>query len=122
MMGRMLALSAALIAAAVMTGRAGEMVEIHLNGRYFSEPATVQMIIAVEPDDANRVLRVEADSDQMFRSSEISLEGRGEKRLHTVEFKNLPAGEYELRAEVLGTNNNVRGMASQDLMVMGGGR
>jgi hypothetical protein len=38
----------------------------------------------------------------MFRASELELEGANEKRLHSVEFKNLPAGNYILRAAVLG--------------------
>ena len=35
-----------------------------------------------------------------------------------VEFKNLPAGSYELRAEVL-SSSDVRGSAMQELTVMG---
>jgi hypothetical protein len=120
--GRIIALTAALVATAALRGIAGEVVEIRLRGHYFAEPATVQITVAVEPDAANRVLRVEADGDRLFRSTEVTLTGEGDKRLHTVEFKNLPAGDYELRAEVL-SNERVRGMASQELVVAGvGGR
>jgi hypothetical protein len=120
--GRIIVLTAALITTAVLRGIAGEVVEIRLRGHYFAEPATVQITVAVEPDAANRVLRVEADGDRLYRSTEVTLSGEGDKRLHTVEFKNLPAGEYELRAEVLSTEK-VRGMASQELVVAGiGGR
>ena len=41
------------------------------------------------------MLVVEADSDDYFRSSAIELDGANEKRLHSVEFKNLPAGTYD---------------------------
>ena len=75
---------------------------------------TVDITVAVEPDQANRTLRVEADGDRYFRSSEITLDGSSEKRMHTVEFRNLPAGSYEVRAAVLSTND-VRAMAVQDL-------
>lgn len=107
-----------LVATMALPGTAGEVVEIRLNGRYFASPATVQMVIAVEPDAANRTLRIEADGDTMYRSTEVSLEGKTEKRLHTVEFKNLQAGTYEVRAEVL-SSGGVRGMATQDLQVTG---
>ncbi len=99
---------------------AREVVEILLRGRYFVEPATVQITVAVEPDKANRALRIEADGDQLFRASELTLAGANEKRLHAVEFKNLPAGTYTLRASVM-SSDDVRGMASQELVVSGAG-
>src|SRR2546426_2061210 len=73
---------------------AKEIVAIRMPGRYYSEPATVRIMIAVEPDSANRRLTVEADGDSFFRSSEYTLDGERGQRLHTVEFKNLPAGQY----------------------------
>jgi hypothetical protein len=109
------------VAADSRQGDAREVVEILLRGRYFVEPATVQITVAVEPDKANRALRIEADGDQLFRASELTLAGASEKRLHAVEFKNLPAGNYILRAQVLGSDD-VRGMASQELVVSGAGQ
>jgi hypothetical protein len=44
-----------------ITGSAKDNIEIRLSGRYFSAPATVQMIVALEPDPQNRTLRVEAN-------------------------------------------------------------
>jgi hypothetical protein len=111
----------ALVGAGAMRGDATEVVEIRLRGRYYVEPATVQVIVAVEPDAANRTLRIEADSEQMFRASDVTLSGADEKRLHVVQFKNLPAGEYTLRAEVM-SSGGVRGMAEQPLVVTGGGQ
>ena len=95
---------------------ASDVVEIRMPGRYYAEPATVRIMIAVEPNSANRRLRVEADGDAYFRSSEITLEGEKEQRLHTMEFKNLPAGQYVVRAAVL-SSGDVRGLAQQVLTV-----
>jgi len=36
----------------------------------------------------------------MYRSSELTLTGANDKRLHSIEFRNLPAGAYTLRAQV----------------------
>jgi hypothetical protein len=117
-----LVLGAAVVSAGAVCGDAAEVVEIRLRGRYFMEPATVHITVAVEPDAANRVLRIEADGDTMFRSSDVSLSGADEKRMHAVEFKNLPAGSYTLRAQVYSTDH-LRGMAEQELVVSGiGGR
>jgi hypothetical protein len=103
-------------------GDTSEVVEIRVRGHYFSEPATVQITVAVEPDADNRLLRIEADGDRYFRASELTLEGELDKRLHTLEFKNLPAGSYQLRAAVL-SREAVRGQATQELFVTGvGGR
>jgi len=111
---------AALMTTGARPGHAKEVVEILLRGHYFVEPATVQITVAVEPDAENRALRIEADGDRLFRASQLSLEGAKEKRIHAVEFKNLPAGNYLLRAEVLG-EDDVRGMAEQELVVSGAG-
>ena len=97
---------------------AKELVEIKVRGYYFAAPATVPMVVAVEPAARNRMLVVEADSDDYFRSSAIELEGENEKRLHTVEFKSLPAGTYEIRARVM-SKNGVLGTAVEGLVVTG---
>ena len=117
---RSLALMIPVVALTGSIGSAKDNVEIRLNGRFFSEPATVQLVVAVEPNADNRRLRVEADGDSMFRATENELSGANEQRLHTVEFKNLSAGGYTLRAQVL-SNSSVRSQAEQEIMVTGDG-
>ena len=109
-----------LATATTMPGSAREMVEIRLRGHYYAEPATVQITVAVEPARENRALLIEADGEHYFRGSSLSLAGENEKRLHTVEFKNLPAGSYILRAQVRSTDE-VLATATQDLVVTGTG-
>lgn len=114
-------LTAAFIAIGAMTAPrfpAQELVEIRVRGHYFTAPATVPITVAVEPAAQNRMLVVEADSDGYFRSSAVELAGEKEKRLHSVEFKSLPAGEYTLRAQVL-SKNEVLGTAVGGLVVTG---
>ena len=117
---RSVALILPLVALTGSVGSAKDNVEIRLTGRFFAEPATVQLVIAVEPNSANRTLRVEADGDNMFCATEIQLAGAREQRLHTVSFKNLAAGGYTLRAQVL-SNGDVRSQAEQEIMVAGDG-
>jgi hypothetical protein len=114
------ALTGAIVAALTTAGSAGQVVELRLRGYYFSAPATVIMTVAIEPDDQNTMLRIEADGDRFYRSSELELSGASEKRIHSVEFKNLPEGSYTLRAEVR-SKSEVRGQATQELTVMGVG-
>ena len=97
--------------------RAAEVVELRVRGHYMNAPATVRMMVLVEPDAANRMLRVEADGDRMFRATSIPLDGAAEKRLHEISFRDLPAGFYTLRAAVL-SSEEVRGMASERIEVV----
>ena len=109
-------LSLAMIAAAAPIARTSELVEMRLRGAFYAEPATVRVTVAVEPDAENRLLRIEADSEQFFRASEVALSGSEEKRLHELEIKGLPAGDYTLRAEVR-SSVAVRGQVSRNLVV-----
>ena len=110
---------AALVAADTVPGYGTEVVDILLRGRYFTEPATVRVMVTVEPDAQNRALRIEADGDDLFRASELTLTGASCRRFHSMEFKNLPAGQYTIRAQVLSAHG-VRAMAEQRLLVVGG--
>jgi hypothetical protein len=103
-------------------GHAADVVEIQLRGHYFAEPATVQITVVVEPDEQNRMLRIEADGDRFYRASELTLAGTEDPRVHSLVFRNLPAGSYELRAAVFSTTA-LRGRTSQEVVVTGrGGR
>ena len=112
------AASATLIASSTIALGAQDVVEIRLRGRYFSEPATIHVTVAVEPDAKNRSLVIVADGDRLFRSSEIALDGDKGQRIHTMQFKNLPAGHYILRAEVR-SGASLRGAAEEQLTVGG---
>jgi hypothetical protein len=111
-----LAATSTFLVVAGLATTAQEVVEIRLRARYFSEPATVRITVAVEPDADNRVLQIEADGEAMFRSTQVRLSGAHAKRLHTIEFKNLLAGQYIVRAHVL-SNVDVRGSAEDTLVV-----
>ncbi len=101
-------------------GHARDMVDILIRGRYFS--ADVRFIVVVEPDTRNRTLRIEADSDDMFRSSEITLNGADEKRFHDVTFRNLAAGSYRLRAQVRSTSDVIATTEDQVVVTGPGGQ
>jgi hypothetical protein len=111
------AASAAALAMSTIALGAQDVVEIRLRGRYFSEPATIRITIAVQPDAKNRSLVILADGDRMFRSSQVPLDGENGQRIHMVEFKNLPAGNYVVRAEVH-SSADIRG-AAEELLVIG---
>jgi hypothetical protein len=65
-------------AADAAPGDATEVVSIIIKGTYFTEPATVRFLVAVEPNEKNRFLWVEAESVDLYRASEVPLDGRRE--------------------------------------------
>ena len=97
---------------------AKQLIEIRMRGFYFAAPATIPVTVAVEPGANNRSLIVEVDGDDYFRSSGKDLDGENEKRFHTLEFTNLPAGRYALRARVM-SKSTVLGSAVEGLVVTG---
>ena len=62
-----------------------------------SEPGTVDLLIRLDRDDANRALTVEVDSPNLFRSSLIQLDGGDAAAVHSIHLTSLPAGRYEVR-------------------------
>jgi hypothetical protein len=111
-------LTGAFIALATTIGSGADVVTLRVPGYFYSEPATVRITVAVEPDARNRTLRLEADGERFYRSTEENLEGADEKRVHVIEFRNLPSGQYTVRAEVRSADS-VRGTAAQELTVVG---
>jgi hypothetical protein len=100
------------------SGDAAEVVSIIMDGTYFFEPATVRFLVAVEPNEENRFLWVEAESADLYRASEVMLNGASEKRLHGFVFTSLAGGHYMLRVAVRSLSA-VRGMATRSIVVVG---
>jgi hypothetical protein len=71
-------------------------------------PATVRVVVTIEPDADNRQLELVADSGSFYTSSTVQLEGGDAPRLQTFEFKEMPAGNYEVSARVLQKNGQTR--------------
>lgn len=111
-------LVAVILVCGTLLAPAREIVEIRVRGHYYAAPATVPVVVAVEPRAENRTLVVAADGEEYFRSSEVELDGEKEKRLHSLEFRSLPAGAYILRAEVR-SKSAVVATAVRELVVTG---
>ncbi len=64
-------------------------------------PADLYIYVSVARRPDNRLLRVSAESDDFFRSSETQLDGEFSARVTLVRFRELPPGDYEIRAELI---------------------
>lgn len=79
-------------------------VEIRLSARFVTASELVRSLVRVAPHQDNRVLRVELDSPDFFRSSDVPLEGELAARNHFFSWKSLPPGSYTLIVTVMGTD------------------
>ena len=68
---------------------------------------TAQLRVFVERNDLNRMLTWEVDGPQYYRSSTEDLDGAAAPRSWFFEVRDLPEGEYEIRAMVKRNNNSV---------------
>src|SRR4051812_18926293 len=67
-------------------------------------PGFVRIEARVERDANNRGLRIIAESDDFYRSSDIPLDGENGPNIAAVDLRQLPAGVYEVTGILVGTN------------------
>ena len=67
-------------------------------------PAQMRSLVRVAPHEDNRRLRIEIDSPDYYRASEIDLDGKNAAPNHYFAWSALPAGSYSIVATVLGVN------------------
>ena len=63
-------------------------------------PMAVRIDAVIEADDSNRLLRIVIDSGEYLRSSSIQLDGARAPRVHSVLYRSLPPGYYEVYVEL----------------------
>jgi len=75
-----------------------EMLSLEARPTFCMEPCEVRITVAVDRNESNRELLVEADGSDFYRSSSVQLDGDAAPSVHTLVWKSLPAGRYQLRA------------------------
>jgi hypothetical protein len=83
------------------------------------EPANLRVEVLIERRAENRWIRISADSQGYFSSSETQLDGEQSARFRVVTFRELPAGLYELRVEVFGDQGRLVDSARTVATVIG---
>ena len=82
------------------------------------EPANVLLQVTVERHVDNRLLRISVDSGTFYWGSERELEGQGGPYLSVFNCRELPAGQYEVHASIIGSDGKVRATASSRIIVV----
>ena len=75
--------------------------------------------VLVSRDQKNRLLVWEVDGPSFYRSSTIALEGAASPRSYQFMVKDLPGGEFDVRATVK-RNDSSTATDSRTIMVVGG--
>ena len=108
----------ALLMIGLVPGSANEALHLRVSPEMTMEPAWIRVQTTVEPDADNRALRIIIDSEAYFRSSQMELEGDKAPRTTFFQYRNLPAGEYEVRGVLIGRDGRERAVAQRSVMVM----
>ena len=96
-----LTLTAATLAALLLTANSTTAIEkltLRVSPNVSSAPSTVIVKATVTRDAGNRSLFIEAESGAFYRSSEVQLDGDKAPLITEIQLKNLPGGEYTVKA------------------------
>lgn len=98
-----------------------EPLKISVSPSQSMAPANLHIRLSIEPNAENRVIVVAAESEDFFRSSEVSLEGDQAPRTVVVEFRSVPGGRYEIRGVLGDAKGRPVAVARQNVFVMDNG-
>jgi hypothetical protein len=82
-------------------------------------PTNLAIRVHVQPDPDNRALEVIAESGEYYRSSRILLDGAEAPRTITLEIRNLPSGDYDVRGTLINSAGRERSAVHTQVIVLG---
>jgi hypothetical protein len=95
----------------------GQAVTIRVSPVMVRQPASIRITATVEPDERNRTLAISAESAGYTTAHQMQLEGINAARVWETEFRDIPQGNYDVTATVIGTGGR-RATASRVVVVM----
>jgi hypothetical protein len=116
---------AALLGTLIMTAAlplgAGEKITMKVSPAVAFAPANLVVRAMVIADADNRAVEIVAESEDFYRSSMIQLDGDKAARTSMFEFRDLPPGNYVVRANLYGSNGEQRATIRQQMNVIPSG-
>jgi hypothetical protein len=95
----------------------GQVVTIRVSPVMARQPASLRIVATIEPDDGNRALEITAQSAGFATSSQMQLDGRNAQRVWETLFRDVPQGDYDVSATVIGVGGR-RATASRVVVIM----
>jgi hypothetical protein len=117
------ALVGLLVCGMAMPAGAGEpeRLAIRVSPAVAFAPANLVVRATIPLHADNRAVEIIAESEDFYRSSEVTLEGDRAPRTSTFEFRSLPPGSYEVRAVLRGNGGEERASVRQQVNVISSG-
>ena len=97
----------------IMAADAGESLSMKVSPRQALAPVNLRVSVRIEPDADNRALMIVADSPLFYRSSQIQLEGDQAPKTFTIEYPNVPGGQYEITSVLVNSTGKQRAVVHQ---------
>ena len=97
---------------------AGERLTMKVSPAVAFAPANLIIHAMVVADRDNRAVEIVAESPDFYRSSMIQLEGDKAPLTSMFEFRSLPLGTYEVRANLFGADGEPRATIRQQINVI----
>jgi hypothetical protein len=100
-----------------VTGR--DAVAITVSPAQGYAPARLRVVARIEPNAANRSLTIVADGANLYRSSELSLEGDRAPKIIEMPIPDVPGGQYDVYAVLRDVSGRQRATAHQTVTILG---
>ncbi|HEY7170478.1 MAG TPA: hypothetical protein VH417_06490 [Vicinamibacterales bacterium] len=107
------------IAAAASPIRANDRLALRVSPTVSFAPANLVVRATVEANRDNRSIEIVAESEDFYRSSEMSLDGDRAPRTSLFEFRSLPTGSYQVRATLRGVSGKELASMQTEVNVVG---
>jgi hypothetical protein len=95
---------------------ANDFLQLHVSP-VLSERGDMLVQVLVTRDADNQWMKVTAESEVYYSSSEMELEGEYSPRVKVIRFRGVPAGWYEVTGTVFDHGQHVKGLARRSVMV-----
>ncbi len=113
-----LAITAGFLAGS-MQMNADEAISITVRPSVATVNGSAQLKVLVARDEKNRSLKWEVDGPNYYRSSSMELDGASAARSYFFVVRDLPAGEFEVRATIR-RNDSTQAVDRSRIRVVGG--
>src|SRR5262245_50252590 len=109
---------ACFVVVGLTAANADECLSMKVSPRQALAPVNLRVSVRVEPNADNRALTIVAESPDFYRSSQIQLEGDRAPKTFSIEYPNVPRGEYEVTTMLVDATGRERATVRQTAHVL----
>jgi hypothetical protein len=82
-------------------------------------PTNLTIRVHIEPDADNRALEIVVESAAYYRSSRVQMDGAEAPRTISIEFRNVPGGDSDVKGTLIDSAAKGRAAVRQHVIVLG---